>query len=249
MREFLALHKDQWFLQDGQKPAFEIGWEDLTVQLYIPSTNELRKIQPSAVYSVISEKDWCGIISHIAKETASHGSCINIPSVYRRYNVLVGGGRSHRIDVAAEIKAFEEGTSMDRYTKGYIYSSSNGTEYTPDEILRHNYIWFERPLAQSMVTNDCSIHTINYLYRHPLFTMREQVHNLAQIKVHKKKDSVDQRKKEGGYSLKIFNDFVVKDGFVYSLKELHRFDINQQQGYKELQQFVEAGMIHTDLRD
>lgn len=72
-------HKDQWFLQDGVKPDFEIGWEDLKLQLYIPSTNELVKFQPSAVYSAIDDKDWCGIISHIAKETASHGSCINIP--------------------------------------------------------------------------------------------------------------------------------------------------------------------------
>lgn len=143
----------------------------------------------------------------------------------------MGGGRSHRIDVSAEIKAFEEGTSIDRYTKGYIYSSSNGTEYTPDEILRENFIWFERPLAKSMVTNDCSIHTFNYLFRHPVFVKREQVHALALTRVHMKKDSVDQRKKEGGYSLKIFNDFVVKDGFVYSLKELNRFDIKDKQGF------------------
>jgi hypothetical protein len=184
MKELLTLHGNHWFLQDGLTPEFEIGWEDLTLRLYLPYLNELQKIQPSAVYSAIGDQDWCGIISHIAKETASHGSCINIPSKYRRYNVLVGGGPSRRIDAAKEIKAYEEDTSMARYTKGYIYSSSNGTEYTPDEILRENSIWFERPLAQSMVTNDCSIHTINYLYRHPLFVKREQVHNLAQTKVH-----------------------------------------------------------------
>lgn len=163
--------------------------------------------------------------------------------------MLVGGGRCHRIDVAAEIKAFEEGTSIDRYTKGFIYSASNGTKYTPDEILRENYIWFERPLHQSMVTNDCSTHTFNYLFRHPVFVKREQVHALALDRAHRKADSVDQRKKEGGYSLKIFNDFVVKDGFVYSLKELNKFDIKDKQGYEELEQFVKAGMIHSDFRN
>lgn len=29
MTDFLKWHKDQWFLQDGVKPDFEIGWEDL----------------------------------------------------------------------------------------------------------------------------------------------------------------------------------------------------------------------------
>jgi hypothetical protein len=162
--------------------------------------------------------------------------------------VLVGGGPSHRINVAKEIKAFEEDTSIERYTKGYIYSSENGTEYTPDEILRPNFIFFERPMAKSMVPNDCSTHTINYLFRHPIFTMREQVHRLAYRNLHMKASKVDQLKKKGGYSLKIFNDFIVKDGVVYSLKELHVLDISGQQGYVELQKFVEAGMIHSDFR-
>jgi hypothetical protein len=97
------------------------------------------------VYAAFSEKDWCGIISHIVKETSKIERSIAIPSEYRRYNVLVGGGPSHRINVAKEIKAFEEDTSIERYTKGYIYSSENGTEYTPEEILRPNYIFFADP--------------------------------------------------------------------------------------------------------
>lgn len=51
----MQINKDQWYLQDGQKPEFEIGWEDLKLQLYVPSTNELVKIQPSRVYSTINE--------------------------------------------------------------------------------------------------------------------------------------------------------------------------------------------------
>jgi len=163
--------------------------------------------------------------------------------------VLVGGGPSHRINIAKEIKGFEEDTSIERYTKGYIYSAVNGTEYTPEEILVPNVIFFERPMAKSMVPNDCSTHTINYLFRHPVFVMREQVHRLALRNLHMKASKVDELKKKGGYSLKIFNDFVVKDGFVYSLKELHVLDISGQQGYVELQKFVEAGMIHSDFRN
>jgi len=101
--------------------------------------------------------------------------------------VLVGGGPSHRINVAKEIKAFEEDTSIERYTKGCIYSAVNGIEYTPEKILVPNVIFFERPMAKSMVPNDCSTHTINYLFRHPVFVMREQVHRLALRNVRKKK--------------------------------------------------------------
>jgi hypothetical protein len=218
-------HKDFWYLIEGETPKFVAGWEDLQLQIYFPSDNTLPHILPSKVYAAINEQDWCGIISHIAKETSKDKVSIAIPANYRRYNVLVGGGSSHRINVAKEIKAFEEDTSIDRYTKGYIYSASNGTEYTPDEILVPNTIFFERPLAQSMVSNDCSTHTFNYLFRHPVFTMREQVHRLALRNVHKKKETTDERKKKGGYSLKIFNDFIVKDGLVYYLEELHALDI------------------------
>ena len=136
-------NKDNRYMEAGRAPKFEVGWEDLALEIYLPQDNSIRTIIPSQVYPAFSERDWCGIISHIAKETSSSGVNIGIPANYRRYNVLVGGGRNHRIDVAKEIKAFEDDTSMERYTKGYIYSATNGTEYTPDEILLPKSIWFE----------------------------------------------------------------------------------------------------------
>jgi hypothetical protein len=63
-------HKDDWYMQKGVTPVFEAGWEDLALRIYFPSLNQILTIVPSQVYAAFSEKDWCGIISHIAKETS-----------------------------------------------------------------------------------------------------------------------------------------------------------------------------------
>jgi hypothetical protein len=42
-----AAHKDDWYMQKGEAPVFEAGWEDLALRLYFPEDNKIRTIVPS----------------------------------------------------------------------------------------------------------------------------------------------------------------------------------------------------------
>ena len=60
------------------------------------------------------------------------------------------------------------------------------------------------------IINDCTIHSINNFFRHPIFTTRDQVHRLAMSKSKRAIDYVVSRKIEDAYALSLFNHFVVK---------------------------------------
>ena len=98
MEKHLVTSNEQWVLIK-EKPSFVIGWADLTLRFYFPHLNMIQSAVISLVYKAFNRSQWCQIISYIAEQLASVQVSINIPSKYRRYNVLVGGGRSHRIDV------------------------------------------------------------------------------------------------------------------------------------------------------
>jgi hypothetical protein len=49
--------------------------------------------------------------------------------------------------------------------------------YDPEALLAHDDFFWEKPLSTHLV-NDCAIHTINYVFRHPIFVLRQQVHRL-----------------------------------------------------------------------
>jgi hypothetical protein len=101
-----------------------------------------------------------------------------IPHHYIRYNVLIGAGQCHPIDAAAELARLEGEIPDERHTWGYLYANNNGMVYDPEAFLDHNDFFWERPLSTHLV-NDCSIHTINFVFRHPIFVLRQQVHRLA----------------------------------------------------------------------
>jgi hypothetical protein len=63
-----------------------------------------------------------------------------------------------------------------RFLEGPLYQSSDGREciYQPEELLNHNKVWHEKALEDSLLTNDCIGHAVNYGVRGPLFTYREQ---------------------------------------------------------------------------
>ena len=70
--------------------------------------------------------------------------------------------------------------------------------------------WFEQALNVSFRINDCIVHALNYLYRHPVFVKREQVYQLALARSKKAKDYVIEQKIKQGYPLVMFDNFVVK---------------------------------------
>jgi hypothetical protein len=81
----------------------------------------------------------------------------------------------------------------------------------------HDNFFWEKPLSTHLV-NDCAIHTINYVFRHPIFVLRQQVHRLAQVISKKKNELVLQRKQTGGYPFSMFNYLIVRLGQSYWLE-------------------------------
>ena len=53
-------------------------------------------------------------------------------------------------------------------------------------------------------------HTFNYVFKHPILVTRELVFRLALHQSKLGRDDVERRRLKGGYSLAIFNEFVLK---------------------------------------
>ena len=110
-------------------------------------------------------------------------------------------------------------SSDDFSTRGPLYQLHNGTKWDEREVLpRHleNAFWFEKPVND--YCNDCVTHAFNYAFKHPILVSREQVHCLALERDRKRADYTLQRVKNGGYSLKMFNSFVVKVDQIYNFE-------------------------------
>ena len=92
----------------------------------------------------------------------------------------------------------------ERHLTGYLYLRANGTLYDQYEILLKNYFWFEPAIQMPFAINDCLIHAINYIFRHPIFVTRDQVHRLALRKMKKASDYIVSRKVDNGYALSLY---------------------------------------------
>ena len=109
--------------------------------------------------------------------------------------------------------------SDDFSTRGPLYQLHNGTKWDEREVLSsymQNSFWFEKPAND--YCNDCVTHAFNYAFKHPILVSREQVHRLAGERDRKGADYTMQRVKNGGYSLKMFNSFVVKEDKTYNFE-------------------------------
>jgi hypothetical protein len=84
-----------------------------------------------------------------------------------------GAGRSTRIDFRQEDRLLDALSAEERHRTGHMYKRSNGTVYDPREILRSNYFWFEPARRTRFAINDCLVHAVNYLFRHPIFVTRD----------------------------------------------------------------------------
>jgi hypothetical protein len=106
----------------------------------------------------------------------------------------------------------------ERHLTGYLYLRENGTLYDQWEILLENYFWFEPAIKMPFIINDCLVHALNYLFRHPIFVTRDQVHRLALRRMKKASDYIIGRKVENGYALSLFANFVVKKDRSYTIE-------------------------------
>ena len=84
-----------------------------------------------------------------------------------------GAGISTRIDFEEEDKAHDALRPEERHRTGHLYQRSNGTVYDPSELLRQNSFWFEPARRTRFPVNDCLVHAVNYLFRHPIFVTRD----------------------------------------------------------------------------
>jgi hypothetical protein len=179
-RKFAGLlleFKDKWVLPKGESPIFEQCWTDMVVRFFFYSINTFFSVRIAQCASAFNlseradhRRDWCGIISHINRELGVEEMDSLIPGNYFRYNALVGAGTCHKYDTAAEIARLQADDPAERHTWGYLYAVNNGTKYDPSAILDLDDFFWERQL--STIVNDCVIHTINYVFRHPVFVHR-----------------------------------------------------------------------------
>jgi hypothetical protein len=141
--------------------------------------------------------------------------------VNKKLPARVGAGRSSRLNVLQEETRIREDmmNSDDFSTRGPLYQLHNGTEWDEREVLPghlENAFWFEKPAND--YCNDCVTHAFNYAFKHPILVKREQVHRLARERDRRGADFTMQRIMNGGYSLKMFNSFVVKEDKTYNFE-------------------------------
>ena len=75
---------------------------------------------------------------------------------------------------------------------------------------------------------DCLVNSVNYIIRHPLFTRREQVIRLMAKNQYCTLYNAIDMKKKSGLKFSHFRDFMVCDGYSYSLNEEPVRTINRQ---------------------
>ena len=90
-----------------------------------------------------------------------------------------GAGMSRRIDFGAEMERINSLDESERHLTGHLYQTTNGKVYDQSQILLDNYFWFEPGRPMPFAVMDCLVHAVNYIFRHPIFVTRDQVHQLA----------------------------------------------------------------------
>jgi hypothetical protein len=162
-----------------------------------------------------------------------------------------GAGRDTRvIDMDAVIDRIANLDPRQRHLTGPLYRDKNGTVFDPSQILNKNDFFFEPALIMPFPVNDCMPYTINQFYRHPIFTTRDQVHRLALLRQKKSKERIVDRKIDDGYSLQLFDHFVVKNRRKYSLKHEETIITDgDDEAWSRLQDFVQYRMLEVNVND
>ena len=155
---------------------------------------------------------------------------LNIPSAYIRYNTLVGDGAHTRNQKQQLLKERMQLDAEGRFLEGPLYYSSEGREctYVAQDFLKLDSVWHEKALEDSLLTNDCIGHAVNYGVRGPLFINREQLQRLASIRGKLKKSKSSANKLRGGLSVSIFKDFLIHGNTSYSLQHVVNFSLAKQ---------------------
>ncbi len=87
--------------------------------------------------------------------------------------------------------------------------------WDPSEIIKDKNEFLMPALQIQFMVNDCMPLAMNGIIRCALFKDREQAHLLAMLRQKKNDDSIKDRKVDEGYSLELFNHFVIKNGMIF----------------------------------
>ena len=137
-----------------------------------------------------------------------------------------------------------------RHLTGYLYELTNGTVYDVELVLVKTGYWFEPALLMSFVVNDCLVHAINYLFRHPIFVTRDQVHQLALQRMRKSTDYIVDRKVQSGYSVSLFSGLIVKNHRVYDISHLATYTPKpNMRPWVQLELLVASSMLDNIVND
>jgi hypothetical protein len=133
---------------------------------------------------------------------------------------------------------------------GRLYQRVISTVFDPTKILNKSDFFFAPAVQMRFSINDCVSYSINVIYCCALFNTREQVHRLAVQRQKKSMDQIANRKILDGYSLKLFDHFVVKNRRKYSLKHDDTVvtDIDNS-AWGRLLEFIEYRLIEVAAND
>jgi hypothetical protein len=127
------------------------------------------------------------------------------------------GAVSDRKMYMNNLKRNNDKKEVKRHITGRMYLVADATPYDPSLLLNRDKIWFEKAKPEEFTVMDCIVHSFNQVVRYPLFTHREQMHELAVARCKKAKYYLMERKIKKGYPPVIFDNFVVKGNCSYSL--------------------------------
>jgi hypothetical protein len=94
------------------------------------------------------------------------------------------------------------------------------------------------------MVNDCLIHAINYLFRHPIFVTRDQCYQLARQRQRKNADYMISRKVDSGYSVALFSDLIYINYRRYTIEHVKTFAIDiETPVWRQLESFILEQML------
>ena len=154
------------------------------------------------------------------------------------------GAVSDRQRYMRELNNNNDEEEVKRHITGRMYINTDASHYNPSLLHDKDTIWFEKAKPEEFTVMDCIVHSFNYAIRYPLFTHRDQMHELALARCKKAKYYLMQRKVNKGYPPVIFDNFVVKGNCSYSLECVIEINNdNNKRVWENLKIFVEANMV------
>jgi len=149
-------------------------------------------------------------MAHVARN-------FRIPRKYSAYYTRIGADRSKLSKEDIETAKNNPECTGGRLYKLRLYKhhAGNAATYPHQRFFEDTFF----PVQEiNEETNDCLPHAVNFALRHPLFTHRQQLVRLMQLRNHQTQEAAMVDKCKYGVPITAFQDFMLLGDSVYSLK-------------------------------